>query len=344
MSLFRQNLANKEWVIISPERGKKPNDFLSGITGKPVSKDEYRKDCPFCPGNEEDFAVAEQDRITDKDGKWTVKAIDNRYKVLDKFPTCPAVPDSFSSEGIYQKLEGCGNHEVIIETNKHDKTIIDLSSKELMNILGLYIKRYRFYGENPNNLITTIFKNYGALAGQTQLHSHSQIVGSRVVPAYVRSLLYEAQRHFDQFGSCVFCDIIKFEKKENKRVVYENSDYISFVPFAAGSEHETWILPKTHSATIYDLEDESIASLADCLQTILKKFYHSIGNPNFNYVFRIAPYPLSKVPFYHWYIQILPRTKIIGGFEQATRIPVNTVLPEDSVQMLKSCNICEGGA
>ncbi len=344
MSLLRQNLVNKEWVIISPERSKKPNDVFAGIKSSSVLKDEYASDCPFCPGNEEKFSHIEQDRVVSQDGEWLVKVIDNKYKVLDKFPTCPAVPDSFQSEGIYQKLEGCGNHEVVIETNKHNRLIVDFSQEEFCNILNIYLKRYNAYKENPNNLITTIFKNYGALAGQTQPHSHSQIVGLRVVPAYVRSLLYEAQRHFDQFGSCVFCEVIKYEKKEEKRLIYENDNFISFVPFTAGSEHETWILPKTHSAGLDTITQEQVVSLADCLQTVLKKFNSSIGNPNFNYVFRLPPYPLSQVPFYHWYIQILPRTKIIGGFEQATRIPVNTVLPEDSAKMLRSCKVCQEDA
>lgn len=39
--------------------------------------------------------------------------------------------------------------------------------------------------------------------------------------------------------------------------------------------------------------------------------------------------------------QVLPRTKIVGGFERATRIQVNTVLPEESAKMLRECEECE---
>ncbi len=343
MSELRQNLASKEWVIIAPERSQRPDDLLEGIVSRPVSHSEYEEQCPFCPGNEEKFGLIEKQRIADGKGGWGAKVIDNKYKVLDQFPTCPIMPDSFVSEGIYQKLTGCGSHELVIETDKHNNSIVDLSSRQIRDILALYIDRYRAFEENPNNLITIIFKNYGVLAGQTQPHSHSQIVGSRVVPLYVRSLLHEAEKHFDNYGTCVFCDMIKFEKKEEKRIVEENNDYISFVPFAAGSPHEVWILPKSHSAGIADIKEESLENLAYIFQIILSKFYTAIGNPDFNYVFRIAPYHLSKVPFYHWHIQILARTKIIGGFEQGTRIPVNTVLPEESAKMLRECKSCKAG-
>ena len=340
MSELRQNLVSKEWVIIAPERGKKPNALVEKVVSRPVSHNEYDSECPFCPGNEQKFSIAEKQRTTDENGNWIVKVIDNKYKVLDSFNSCPLVPDAFEREGIYQKLKGCGSHEVIIETNKHNQSIIDLSKQEIKNILNIYVDRYLSFKENPNNLLTIIFKNYGVLAGQSQPHSHSQIVGSRVVPSYIRSLLHEAEKHFDNYGSCVFCDIIKFEKEAAKRVIRENDDYIAFVPFAAGSPHEAWILPRWHSAGITNLQDERLENLSDILGVVLRKFYRSIGNPDFNYVFRVAPYPLSEVPFYHWHIQILPRTKIIGGFERGTRIPVNTVFPEESARMLRECEVC----
>lgn len=66
----------------------------------------------------------------------------------------------------------------------------------------------------------------------------------------------------------------------------------------------------------------------------------AIDNPDFNFVIRTAPSPLSNVPFYHWHIQFLPRTKISGGFERGTRIQVNTILPEESAKRLRECKKC----
>ena len=168
-------------------------------------------------------------------------------------------------------------------------------------------------------------------------HSHTQIVGSRVVPYYIRNLLHEAEKHFDSFGTCVFCDMMRYELNEGKRLIHQNENYVSFVPFAAGTEHETWITPKFHSAGFDGISEKKIDDLAEILQTIFKKFQHAIENPDFNFVIRTAPYPMAIVPFYHWHIQLLPRTKIIGGFEYGTRIQVNTFLPEDSAKLLREC-------
>ncbi len=41
MSELRQNLATKEWVVISSERAKKPNAVLNKIISTPVSDKNY---------------------------------------------------------------------------------------------------------------------------------------------------------------------------------------------------------------------------------------------------------------------------------------------------------------
>ncbi len=340
MSELRQNLVTKEWVIISPERARKPNAVLKKLESHALSNKEYEPECPFCPGNEGSFDIVEKYRIDDKNGNWVVRIIDNKYKILDVFATCPLVPDSFERDGIYQKLKGCGSHELVIDTNKHNRTIVCLSKDELKMIISAFMHRYNAFKENPNNLITFIFKNYGILAGQTQPHSHTQIVGSRVVPLYTRSLLHEAEKHFDTFGSCVMCDTLRHEMSEKTRLVRQNDDYVAFVPYAAGAEHETWIMPTWHRAGLQDLEGKKLDNLAEVIRVVLNKFRKSLDNPDFNFVIRSVPYHLSDVPFYHWYIQFLPRTKILGGFERGTRIQVNTVLPDESAKMLRECKVC----
>lgn len=340
MSELRQNLCSKEWVVIAPHRGRKPNALKSKVVIAPEPVDAYDANCPFCPGNEAKFQIAETMRLSQAEGGWSVRTIENKYKILNSFDSCPAIAESFEKEGIYHKLKACGSHELVIECREHHRTIMDFSIEDLKDIFWAAWQRYLDFKKNPNNLITIIFKNYGALSGQTQHHSHAQIVGSRVVPYYLRSLMHESEKHFDSFGTCVFCDMIQFEIKEAKRIVYQNESYVALVPFAAGAEHETWILPKIHSAGWDSLDDKKISGLADILQTVFKKFQFLIEDPDFNFMVRLPPYPLTNVPFFHWHIQLLPRTKIIGGFEYGTRIQVNTILPEESAKLLRECADC----
>ena len=69
MSELRQDPITHDWVIINPERAKRPHDGDGG-------------QCPFCPGNEA-LMPQETDRIDDTQGHWVVRAAPNRYPTLD---------------------------------------------------------------------------------------------------------------------------------------------------------------------------------------------------------------------------------------------------------------------
>lgn len=51
MSELRHNILTREWVIVAPERAKRPDDFKKAH--KQVSSGPgFLADCPFCPGND----------------------------------------------------------------------------------------------------------------------------------------------------------------------------------------------------------------------------------------------------------------------------------------------------
>lgn len=100
---FLQNPLNKQWVILSPRRAKRP-DIAKGI--EPV--------CPFCPGKESDEKPAYE--VKDKNG-WQIRVLNN------KFPFAPV-------------------HEVIIHSPDHDKSFDLLPKSQIELILKTYRQRY----------------------------------------------------------------------------------------------------------------------------------------------------------------------------------------------------------
>jgi UDPglucose--hexose-1-phosphate uridylyltransferase len=331
MSELRQNIATREWVVIAPERlkGKKlvktPNPLLNTIP-------EYEENCPFCPGNEKRFIHIETDVILENN-KWTVRGTENKYKIFRKNESVGL--KEFKREGIYLHYEGDGEHELVIESTKHNRSFAVMNQNEVENIIEMYLKRFNDLRKNPNNLLTMIFKNNGPLAGASQVHPHSQIVSLRVIPNYLRNLLQEAVRYFDTQGVCVFCKIIEFELKEQKRIVFENNEFAAFVPYAASAPYEVCIIPKKHDSVFRDTTDSEASGLAECLRVVMNKIYSLLSNPDYNLVLRNPPYTLSGVLFYHWHIQVIPRLVRPGGFELGTRMNVNVVSPEKAAQELR---------
>ncbi len=340
MSELRQNLATREWVIVAPERlkgkplQKNPNSLMDALP-------DYDKGCPFCPKNEDRFenvqieSIPHPNRNNKAGSPWLVRCIENKYKIFQDYESCPLGPTEFEQDGIYLKFIGCGNHELILESPEHNKTLATMSQAEVEGVVQLYLRRFNALKENPNNLLTIIFKNHGVRSGSSQVHAHTQILAMRVVPNFLRFLIDEATRFFDSQGICVFCKMLEYELKEESRIVCQNDRFVAWVPYAASVPYEVHIVPKVHDSLFGDMSDEEAVLFSDCLRETMRRLYTTLSNPDYNMILRNPPYPLSGVPFYHWHMQIVPHTSIPGGFELGSRIRVNVVTPEDAAQALR---------
>jgi UDPglucose--hexose-1-phosphate uridylyltransferase len=91
-----------------------------------------------------------------------------------------------------------------------------------------------------------VFKNYGEAAGASLEHSHSQIIALPIIPKRVSEEIEGAKNYFRYKDRCVFCDMVRQELQQRRRVINENKSFVSIAPFASRSPFETWILPKTH--------------------------------------------------------------------------------------------------
>lgn len=337
MSEFRQNLATREWVIIATERASKPMDFVRADSKADVP--EWEEGCPFCPSNEsrsgtEVFAFRPQGNRADGPD-WQLRVVPNKYPALIPSPDCAIVPQR-AKNGPYMQMEGCGYHEVIVEHPRHNQTLATMSVPEVRLLLEAYWERYHQLAPDCNNHLMTIFRNYGAKAGASLRHPHSQLITTGIVPLHIRTRLYEAQRYYDDVGTCAYCDILRYELQAKERIILENGSYVVFTPYASGTPYEMWVIPKRHRASFGDLPKEELDPWAQALQGALVCLARLLGDPDYNYVIQAAPYPLAAVPFYHWHMQILPHLKTKrAGFEIGSGININVVAPETSAKALR---------
>ena len=64
-----------------------------------------------------------------------------------------------------------------------------------------------------------IFKNYGAAAGASLSHPHSQIIATPVTPLTLAGELTSAKEHYQDKERCLFCDMIQQELESGERIV-----------------------------------------------------------------------------------------------------------------------------
>jgi UDPglucose--hexose-1-phosphate uridylyltransferase len=320
------------WVIIATERGKRPHDF---VIEEDVVKGGF---CPFCPGNEhttppEIFAIREPGTEPNTPG-WHLRVVNNKFPALIN----QGEPDR-EGEGMFDKMNGIGTHEVIIENPDHSVTLASIAIDGFVEVLTAYRERIRSLARDPRFKYVLIFKNQGRSAGASLEHSHSQLIGLPIVPELVMEELNGSKFYYNWKERCVFCDMIRQEIQQDKRIVSENKEFIAICPFAPRSPFEVWILPKTHFSAFVDIKDESYGLLAEIFSETLKRLEKSLGKAPYNFILHTAPIREPEIPYYHWHFEIMPKLTLMAGFEWGSGFFINPTPPEDAAQYLKEVQI-----
>ncbi|MBF0570955.1 MAG: galactose-1-phosphate uridylyltransferase [Candidatus Omnitrophica bacterium] len=329
MPELRRDPVFGRWVIMDSKHSKGPLDF-----SKEDNTPTRQEICPFCPGREyqtphEVDAVRPSNSPADTSG-WMVRTVPNKFPVLNS-------DGNFQKEGmgIYDQMTGIGAHEVLIESPDHDKSLTELTKEEMKAVISQYQSRFRQLSKDSRFKYVVIFKNFGASAGATIEHTHSQIIALPMVPKTVLEELKGAEAYHQSHGRCVFCDMISQEYQDRERIVVENNSFLAFCPYAPRYAFETWIIPKGHNADFVHADDITQTHLAQILQDVLKRIKNVLGNPSYNYYLHTAPLGYVKWACYHWHIEIIPKLSRSVGFEWGAGLHIVPTFPQDAARYLR---------
>ena len=335
-SIIRQDMSTKDWTIFSVKRAERPHAF-KGSKKKKKILEKYGPSCPFCKGNE---SMTPEEILAINGGKdWSVRVVPN------KFPAVEYKEDSLKGSerrhitGPYLSIDGIGHHEVIIESPWHNDNIVRMDIIHVEKIIRAYRQRFIDISQDHQNQLVIIFKNHGKRAGTSLDHPHSQIVATPFVPGYIRNKMFEAQRYYDDFGNCVYCDIIKHELEDGSRLVYDNDKYLAIAPYASVVPYNIVIYPKKHQSCFAETTKDELIDLAGVLRTVLKKLYDLKDDPDYNFVIDSSPVDQSGNRHYHWHLEILPRLSTRAGFEIGSGMNINSIFPETCARKLRTQKI-----
>src|SRR5262245_38398509 len=326
MSTLRQDPTTRQWAILATRRGDRPHE--DGAVPRPELP-AFDPDCPFCPGNE-DQTPPEILRVPDGDG-WKVRVVPNMYAALSGDGSAGR-----SGDPMFREMPGIGSHEVVVETPRHDGRPDEMPEDEVATIIWVWRERYRALIERPDIRAVVVFKNFGALAGTSLTHSHSQIVATPVFLPRLLRRLDVATRYYDEHGACVYDQLIEAQSRAGVRMVEELGGFVAFEPWAAQTPFETWIAPRFHQGSFGDLDDEGIRGLAGILIRTLTALRYACGDPDYNLVMYSAPTNGGHAEeVFHWHLKLIPRLSTQAGFEIGSGMAINTVAPEEAAQALR---------
>jgi len=339
MSELRQDPTTREWVILAPERAKRPQQGPKKKRGADIPA--WDEKCPFCLGNE-GRTPPEVLRLplSKRTSKWSVRVVPNLYSALN--------PDGENNKGMsgdfFRHREGIGVHEVIIETPSHNTPMALMPYEHVEEVLAAYQQRYNALKANRQLKFITIFKNHGWSSGTSLIHPHSQLVATPVIATFYNRKFDVAHDYYVDVASCLYCDLLAEELERGERIVAETKHFAVFHPYASHVPYETWIIPKEHRASFGLSPPTHLAELAMVLRDSLLCLYRGLNNPDFNLMIDTSTTEDEKGPFYHWHIRILPRLSTVAGFEMGSGIHITTAMPEDTAARMKQiANSCAGG-
>lgn len=327
MSELRKDPVTGRWVIISSDRGKRPAEFQDQRTKKRGGF------CPFCPGNER---TTPREVLAYRDGGqangpgWRLRVVPNKFPALQIEGEL-----SKQGEGMFDKMNGVGAHEVFIESPEHNATLASLPVRAVEEALFSFRDRMEDLKKDRRFQYALIFKNEGLAAGATLEHSHSQLIALPIVPIQVQEEIDGSRRHYDLKERCIFCDIIRQEMQTRARIVAETPLFVALAPFAPRFPFETWLLPKRHISSYAASTNDDFRDLAVLLQDMLRRLDRALSFPPYNFVIHTSPFRDEANEYYHWHIEIMPKLTNVAGFEWGSGFYMNPTPPEEAAKFLR---------
>lgn len=318
---LRKDPITRSWVVI----------------GQAERASEREAPCPLCPANQTS-AHSLLDLPPHGDAQVRV------YPHFRPLYRIEGDPDR-SAEGIFDRMEPIGAHEIIVETPEHGLALTDLSDEEIGRVLEAYAARISDLKRDARFKYVTVFKNHGATAGEEWPHAHSQVAATTFVP---RRVLYELRAARDWYRArerCVFCDILRQEVRQQVRVVEVAADYVAFCPYASRVPFETWIMPREHNHQFESpLPGEDRRHLARLLRRVLRRLGKI--SPSYHMVVHTAPNTLQTkgemseywrtiAGDYHWHFEILPIMETRSRSYSLKEVYFNGTFPERAAERLR---------
>lgn len=313
MAELRYDPLTNDWIMIASHRQNRPQ----------MPKDW----CPFCPGSgkvPDDFDVLEYD---------------NDFPALSQNPP---VPDDVAA-GPYKTAPCHGKCEVILYSKEHTVTLPELPLPHVRKLVDLWCERHEIISADEKIKYVFIFENRGDVVGVTMPHLHGQIYGYPFIPKKLELECASMKKHKKETGKCLICDMMETEISEKKRIIFENEDFVVFIPFFSAYPYGLYIVSKAHKQYITEFTEREKDNLAAAIKNAAGTL-DSLFDYTFPYMMCMhqAPVNSGDVSDFHFHIEFYPpmrsrdKQKFNASSETGAWAHCNPTCPEEKAEELRA--------
>jgi UDPglucose--hexose-1-phosphate uridylyltransferase len=262
----RFNPLNGRWVIVSPQRTRRPWDGT--VNAPTVPSPSYDATCYLCPGNERAGGA----RNPDYDGTFVFV---NDFAAL--LPDAPGPGSEDAADELFRVAGANGECRVICFSPRHDLTLGRMDHPGVRAVVELWRTQLAELSERYEWV--QIFETRGAISGASNPHPHGQIWASEFLPDEVATELDHQRRHHAVHGRRQLVEYAEREVELGERVVTLDEHWVVVVPYWAYWPFETLVLPRRPVASLTALSDDECDALADILPAMLRAFDRLFDTP-----------------------------------------------------------------
>ncbi|MCS6915137.1 MAG: galactose-1-phosphate uridylyltransferase [Myxococcales bacterium] len=335
MRELRRDPLTGHWVALAPDQT--PNRSAVALAAQDPLLLRSPSSCPLCPGAEihtPPEVYAHRPPVgpaSQRDAPgWSLRVVPHRYPAL-------GIEGDMGrrSEGFYDRMNGIGAHEVLVETPDHRRGLHDQSEPEVEQVLWALRHRILDLRRDSRFRHIVVSRAHGQQAGATLSHPHTELFALPVVPRPVRERVDSARRHHEERDRCLLCDIVDHETAAQRRLVYENSSFVVICPYASRTPFETWVVPRRHRPRFEESPSEEMPALASALRMALRRLWAALGGPCYRLVLHNAPFVDRLVDYVHFSIEIVPQVGPGCSVDQSGGLHINPTPPEEAARYLR---------
>jgi UDPglucose--hexose-1-phosphate uridylyltransferase len=311
MTELRWNPTVREWVSTASHR-----------QDRPLMPADW---CPFCPGS---------GRVPDN---YDCYIYPNDFSAFSIPPPQPAI----QGDDFYRVAPSRGKCDVVLYSPDHNTSLPQLSLDHLVKLVQLWRKRFMQLKATAGIRYVLIFENKGAVIGVTMPHPHGQIYAFPFIPPRLKRELEAARAHHRAKRRCLFCDILKKERRDRRRIVAENGAFTAFVPFYARWPYEVHIFARRHVGALDAFRPAEERGLAQMLKWVTLK-YDNLYQMSFPYMMLLHQAPMKgNFPYFHFHIEFYPphrskeKLKYLASVETGAGTFLNDSLAEEKAAGLR---------
>ncbi|WP_312400144.1 UDP-glucose--hexose-1-phosphate uridylyltransferase [Chryseobacterium sp.] len=327
----RYNPLLDEWVLVSPQRAKRP---WQGQKEKEVEevKQSYDPDCYLCSGNIRINGI----KNPEYKGAYV---FDNDFGALLK----ESVTFIKNDHELFKIQPERGINRVVCFSEDHSLTLPEMNLKDIVKVIDVWQEEYQHLGKLEYINHVQIFENKGAMMGCSNPHPHGQIWAQSSIPSQVLKTQKNLLTYFQKNRKTLLEDYLFNEIELGERIILENDAFIVVVPFWATWPYETMIISKRKITNITEFTIDEKKLFAKTLKELTTK-YDNIFESSFPYSAGIHQAPTDGELHEEWHFHMhfyppLLRSahvkKFMVGYEMLAEAQ-RDITPEQSAEILKN--------